>query len=182
MKAIDQIQLLNELERRVELHIREFVEIFQNLDETTLLKPGFSGGWSIAQCFEHLNTYGNYYLPLMKSKLENQNGTSDVIVFKSTWLGAYFTYLMEPGKGMKKIKTFKKHSPERELDAYSVLRTFIDQQEILLKLIKKSGNEDLNKIKIPVSISRFVRLKLGDVLQFIVAHNERHLQQARRNL
>jgi hypothetical protein len=37
---------------------------------------------------------------------------------------------------------------------------------------------NLRKVKIPISISKIVRLKLGDALLFVVYHNERHMYQA----
>jgi hypothetical protein len=43
-------------------------------------------------------------------------------------------------------------------------------------------NTDLNKIKIPISLTNLIKLKLGDVFQFIITHNERHLAQALGNL
>ena len=41
---------------------------------------------------------------------------------------------------------------------------------------------DLGKIKIPISIAPFVKIKLGDTLRFIVYHNERHIVQAQNIL
>jgi len=40
---------------------------------------------------------------------------------------------------------------------------------------------DLNQ-RLPISVASFIKLKLGDVLLFVVAHNGRHLKQANRAL
>ena len=69
-----------------------------------------------------------------------------------------------------------------DLDAAAVVAEFIQQQEVLLACLAQSRQADLNAIKIPLSISRWIKLRLGDVLQFLIAHNERHLLQAKRNL
>ncbi len=37
----------------------------------------------------------------------------------------------------------------------------------------------MNVIKIPLSITRLVKLKLGDTFRFLVAHEQRHFVQAR---
>jgi hypothetical protein len=182
MKAQNIDQLISLLEERVEQHIDTAVRIFQNLDEATLLKPSDTGGWSIAQCLEHLNRYGDYYLPEIKRRLEPGEKRQAGTVFKSSWLGTYFTNMMEPAKSTKKIKAFKAYIPQQELDAYTVVSEFITQQEQLLQYLKDARNYNLNSIKLPISISRFIRLNLGDVFQFLVAHDERHLQQANRNL
>ena len=182
MKVFIKRDLLHTLEQQVESQLTEMTGIFQNLKSEVLLKPSASGGWSMAQCFEHLNTYGHFYLPEIKKGIESQFKDSSVIYFKSTWLGNYFANLMEPKAGMKKMKAFKNHVPSVKLDAHAVIAEFIQQQEQLLKLIKLSENKDLNTIRISISISKFIKLRLGDVFRFIVAHNERHLQQGKRNL
>ncbi len=173
-------QLLETLEDQVESHINNAVKNFQNLSAEELLKPAANGGWSIAQCLWHLNSYGDYYLPKIKSGLaKNYPANPD---FKSTWLGSYFTRIMKPGAQMKKFKAFKNHIPSAELDAHQVVAEFIQQQEQLLSYLKQARQTDMNRIRIPISILSWMKLKLGDVFLFIIAHDERHLLQAKRNL
>ncbi|RYF95847.1 MAG: DinB family protein [Chitinophagaceae bacterium] len=181
MKTQSRKSLLTHLENRVEAHLRTVTASFQNLSEEQLLKPSTSGGWSIAQCLEHLNSYGRYYLPAIEQRIQ---AAKDSISpdFKSSWLGAYFTRLMEPGKKSKAMKAPKEHVPPVHLDSAKVLAEFIDQQEMLLRLLHAAADKDLNQIRVPISIAKFIRLKLGDVFGFLVAHNERHIQQALRNL
>jgi len=181
MKTVNKYQLLYALQNRVNNHLQEAIETLQNMHSATLLKPAANGGWSIAQCLEHLNRYGDYYLPAIQQELAKQNSRNTGTTFTSTWLGRYFTRMMEPKTGTKKIKAFKAYIPPVELDAHAAVANFIQQQETLLQLLQLCEKADLNKIKIPVSIAKFIRLRLGDVLQFIIAHNERHLQQAKRN-
>lgn len=182
MKQIKKEELLCALENKVEGQLRTMIGVIQNLPEQVLLQPSTTGGWSIAQCIEHLNTYGNYYLPLMRKGMNEQPNGPVSNQFKSTWLGSYFTRLMEPGKEMKKMKAFKKHIPAKELDAYAVIATFIQQEELLLELLKTARQKDLNTIRIPISISTLVKMRLGDVFQFVIVHIDRHLQQAMRNI
>jgi hypothetical protein len=172
--------LLDSLEVQVEQHLLQAIRVFQNMDERTLMEPAANGGWSIAQCLWHLNSYGHFYLPQIAAGLEKSHAHNTR--FKSSWLGAYFTRMMEPGQGSKKYKAFKDHVPPVELNAYAVVAEFIGQLELLHGYLKQARSKDLNSIKLPISISRWVKLKLGDVFQFIIAHNERHLQQAKRNL
>ena len=171
-------QLLDTIEEQVESQVNDSIKIFQNLSAEVLLKPAATGGWNIAQCLWHLNSYGDYYLPKIKSGLaKNYPGNTH---FKSTWLGRYFTRIMKPGVDMKKYKAFKDHVPPIEMDPHKVVAEFIQQQEQLLSYLKQARQTDLNKIRIPISILKWVKLKLGDVFQFIVAHNERHMQQAKK--
>jgi len=172
--------LIDALEDQVENHIQDAVRIFQNLSTEELLRPAIDGGWSIAQCLWHLNSYGDYYLPRIESGLLKKYPRHST--FKSTWLGSYFTRIMKPGSNMKKYKAFKNHIPPADMDAGKVVAEFIHQQEIMLKYLIQARETDLNRIRIPISILNWVKLKLGDVFQFIIAHDERHLQQAKRNL
>lgn len=181
MKTVDSLYLIHDLEKRIEVSINLAVTTFQNLDAPTLLKPSASGGWSIAQCLEHLNSYGDYYLPHIQTRLSNNLHAAPNPYFKSSWLGNYFIKMMLPGSG-KKYPAMKKHMPKKDLDPYKVVATFIHQQELLLSYLEMAKTKDLNAIKIPISIFPFIKLKSGDVFQFIIAHNQRHLEQAKRNL
>lgn len=171
--------LLHSLERRVEAHLNIVIGAFQNLPPERLLQQAPGGGWSIAQCLEHLNSYGRYYIPRMRQAVNNAPD-AEALVFKSSWLGDYFTRLMQPGVHARKMKAPKGHIPPAALDPARVTAEFIAQQEALLLLLRQAEKKDIGKIRIPISISRWIRLKLGDTLGFLVAHNERHLQQAQR--
>lgn len=178
MNATTKIDLLDHLNCRVQRHLDIAVSKFQNLDESTLMKPSSNGGWSIAQCLDHLNSYGDFYLPEIEKALKSSEGSPQG-KFRSGWLGGYFAKMMEPSD--KKYPALKGHIPPLNLDAYAVVIKFISQQEDLLKYLQLAAHADLN-FRVPTSISSLIKLKLGDVFQFLIAHNERHVQQALRNL
>lgn len=182
MKPVDKKQLLQHLENRVEGHISEVIRLFQNMDDEILNKSSVSGGWSITQCLDHLNSYGDYYVPLIVKKLETGSKYGDNPQFTGTWLGSYFISMMEPETGRRKYKAFKGHIPDADLNASKVVAEFLRQQEVILMCLRKAEAKNLDKIKIPISIGKFICLRLGDVFQFIIAHNERHIRQAQRNL
>ncbi|MFT3750147.1 MAG: DinB family protein [Agriterribacter sp.] len=180
MEPVNKQAFLNRLYQRVENHLYQAIHVFQNMSEQSLLMAPATGGWSIAQCLQHLNEYGNYYLPVIEQAINKHSDTANPN-FKSSWLGSYFTKMMEPETGKKKMKAFKKYDPPRQLNAYTVVAEFIQQQEQLLLLLYKASSADLNK-RIPISLTPLIRLKLGDVFQFVIAHNERHVQQAKKLL
>ena len=80
----------------------------------------------------------------------------------------------------KKLKAPKGYIIKNERDSDAVIATFLEQQEKLLLLLHQARRINLNKIKIPISIAKYIRLKLGDVFMFIIAHNIRHIRQAER--
>lgn len=182
MKAVNQQLLLRSLGDKVERHIQEAVSVFQNLPERDLLRPAADGGWSIAACLAHLNSYGDYYLPRLKAAVDCQRGMPVDATFRSSCVGRIFISMMDPATSRKKYKATAAHEPPTALDAYAVVREFVRQQEELLLSLRACQHIDLNSIQVPVSVLNWLHLKLGDALQLLIAHNQRHLDQARRNL
>lgn len=172
--------ILSTLEDQVEGHLSMAVQKFQNLQAEEISRIPSNGGWSIAECLWHLNSYGDHYLPAIEKGLASGYPASDS--FSSSWLGAYFTKLMQPGEKMKKMKAFKDHRPPLVVNPHEAVAKFIQQQETLLTLLHLSRSTDLNRIRIGISILPWLKLRLGDVFQFVIAHQERHLRQAMRLL
>jgi hypothetical protein len=170
--------LLDTLEVDVERQLQRVIASFQNLSPEMLEAQRADGGWSIAQCFAHLNSYSQYYWPRIEKGLTAGHPSNPT--FKSTWLGRYFTSIIQPSDNMKKYKAIKLHEPDAQVSGTVAVAEFIENQERLLKLLAASRSTDLNKIKIPISILPWIKLRLGDVFQFVVAHQERHLQQAEK--
>lgn len=180
MKKYNKLQVMEELESLVEKHLETAVIIYQNLSVSELTTPPTYGGWSIAQCLEHLNRYGSYYIPNIQKALSSVSQLPDSTVLKSSWFGNYFVNTMDPKTGTKKYKAFKAYVPGTIQNPHEVVATFIRQQEDLLLAIRKAFEVDVNAAKIPISISKWIRLTIGDTLRFLVAHDERHYLQAER--
>jgi hypothetical protein len=181
MKSIEKQVWLTHLEEQVDQHLQEAIR-FQNMPEAQLSKFSPSGGWSISQCLSHLNSYGQYYLPRLKTSLESQREAPASTSFTPSWLGAYLTRITDPKTSTKKFKAVAQHQPADTMPTQQVVAEFIDQQEELLRLLRKAGRVNVNAGRISVSIVPLLRLSIGEVLQFMVAHNERHIQQAKRLL
>ena len=48
-----------------------------------------SESWSALECVEHLNRYGDFYIPEIANKIRTSKHKNHEI-FKSNWLGNYF--------------------------------------------------------------------------------------------
>lgn len=155
-------------------------------DAVNLQQPA-PGSWSVVQCLEHLNGYGHHYIPRLQAAISRgeQQQLSAKPVFRSSWLGNYFTNLMKPkedGGLRSKMQAPKGHRPAPQADAQAVIAEFILQQEQLLELVDRAAKVDIRKLKVPTSLSKFIRLSTGDTLRFLVAHEQRHMLQALRAL
>ncbi len=155
------------------------VEKLKTCDLNTLTWRENAVSWSILECLEHLNLYGDFYLPQIEHNIKISK-TNPEIEFKSGFLGNYFAQSMLPKEKLNKMKTFKDKNPlNSDLDR-TVLDKCINQQIILLDLLNQSRNVSLNQVKIQTSITSLIRLKLGDTFQFFVNHIMRHLKQIDR--
>jgi hypothetical protein len=174
--------LLNDLQYRVRRMIEEVI-VLKSEDPGCLLEIPAPGKWSVTQVLEHLNSYSHYYLPAIEQAMKKNKAAK--VYFKPGWLGNYFTKLMEAGQNgqvKNKMKTPKAHRPDPQPDWLPVVNTFLAQQQQLLELLEQAKIKDIGSIRVPVSISRFIQLKMGDTFRFLVAHGERHFIQLRNVL
>jgi hypothetical protein len=140
--------------------------------------------WSVLECLEHIILSGQYYIDQINKKLSSKIPGADPLDldFKPGIIGNYSVKGMKPGPSgeiTNKMKTFKRMEPGKSnLDQEGVLADFARYQADLITVIEKSKYYNLNKVKIRSSIGNLIRFKLGDALRFVVAHNQRHIQQA----
>ena len=178
MKAINTAALREQLKSDIR-HLLMQAQQLQHLNEELLQQAPPGGGWSVAQVLEHLNIYARYYLPAIETHL-HLHQTKPATVFHSGWLGNYFTNLMKPGEqGLiaRKMKAPSNAIPSAGPHAPFMLDEFIHHQHQLLNLLDLSATAHLGKIRIPTSLSKMIRLKLGDTFRFVIAHQQRHFVQ-----
>jgi hypothetical protein len=135
--------------------------------------------WSALQCIDHLNNYGDYYLPAIARQLESASSSAPDSTFKSGILGNYFANLMKGNEGkIKKMKSPKDKLPSVSDLSLTTIDRFLKQQERLLELLTQAQDKDLVKTKVSASLHPLVKLRLGDTFRFFVYHIERHMWQA----
>jgi uncharacterized damage-inducible protein DinB len=176
-------QLQNQTEQFIDLAISQW----QMIPHTTFARKPGANKWSANECLQHLNSYSRYYLPAIETAINSAsaNNQASASEFKAGWLGHYFTELMLPkdgGRPTKKMKAPKSAQPIQILESHKVISEFIDHQEKLLQLLDKASKVNLNKIRVPTSLSKMIQLKLGDTFNFLIAHQNRHVLQTQRAL
>jgi hypothetical protein len=181
MAVFSKQALITELLDRTEL-VKASTQSFLRLTNDQLnFKPN-AGQWSIAQNFEHLNISNGANI---RNVLARISGAPDVKAdkFKSGWLGDFiYSKVMPRADGsVFKIKTGKTmHPVGGMLDGQDILQRYLQNCDMIDDILRHSATKNLQGIKIPSSVFRFVNLRLGDHLRFLIAHNERHLLQAHR--
>jgi hypothetical protein len=182
MPSYQQQKLLASLLQRSEAILDKAIAEWQMLPHDVLAAKPAPGKWSANECLQHLNNYGRYYLPAI-NKAMKVSPSAAAEQFHSGWLGNYFTRIMQPGSDGKlpmKMKSPQDYAPKTIVESHLVIAEFIEQQERLLKLLDAASHVDFNKVKVGISIAPIIKLKLGDVFMFLIAHEERHVQQAGR--
>lgn len=170
--------LLDELKNRTGHHL-QYAETLLLMPENDLNFRTSSDSWSALECLEHLNRYGDFYIPEISSKI-SASVTTPTSDFKPGLLGNYFVKSMLPKEKLSKMKTLKAMNPIHSQLDKEVVNEFIKQQQQLLDLLEKARHINLEKTKTSISISKLITLKLGDTFRFLVYHNARHIAQAER--
>ena len=78
-----------------------------------------------------------------------------------------------------KMKTPKGHRPSPDIDSKKVMDEFEQQELHMLELLHKAKSTDIGRLRIPISIAPFIKLKMGDVFGFLIVHHQRHFVQIR---
>lgn len=171
-------QLINTLVEQTQT-LMDQAERLKSRELSSLHWRSHPSSWNILECYEHLNRYGEFYLPQIASKIK-LSSTKNEPFFKPGFLGDYFANNMLPKDKLNKMKTFKDKDPLNASLDKTVIDHYLQQQVILLDLLDQSRQVSLNKVKISTSISNLIKLKLGDTFRFYINHMIRHSKQIDR--
>ena len=180
MKKFKSEDLISQLESDVRQLIAA-AEHLRQADSIKLAYPPEEGKWSAAQAIEHLNMYSRYYLPAIEKAMVHIPKEVNAW-FVPGFFGNYFTKMMMPRNVYEiknKMKTPKAYRPGRGVNVEGVFKEFFDHQNKLLQLLETARKRNLEQVRVPISISKLIRLKLGDTFRFLIAHEQRHMIQAR---
>lgn len=170
-------QLIADLTQKTEWCLQA-AKAFLELSDETLNQKEAPDRWSILECLEHLNRYSAFYVPTIESTLKEADRVPDTTPFFTGWLGNKFALSMRGNGEGTPMKTFKKMDPNGSSLRREVLLQFIRYQEETLRLLPACAQVDLTKNKTGITLTRHIRLRLGDTLRVVIYHNERHVQQA----
>lgn len=170
------------IDRVEELSIK-FNREFGHCDLATLNFKPEEKSWSIAQILAHLIKVNRSYFPLL-TQLQKGNYSLPVtgkIGFLVNFFGKTFLKLVQP-ETKKKSRTFPGWQPSEETFSEEILVKFNAVQEALKNHIENSEVLLHQKAIISSPASKFIVYRLETAFQILVAHEERHFQQAKRVL
>ncbi len=185
MRRFNKEELLNVLKNQVEI-IAEEVRKLQVLDSNILSKKPATDKWSVVECLEHLNKTSEVYLPQLNGGLENDSTMH--ASYRAGFIGNFFVKGILPKKEQVtfKMKTFAVLDPVDEisgsLTSDTVFDQFLTDQDDYLEIIERSRTADIKKPKIISAAGSILKLRFGDALRFVIAHEQRHLVQIRNTI
>lgn len=173
----------------LEEYRRQIAEIRRDTDE---LLAGVSDAqfnwrpephrWSVAECLGHLNVTGTAYLRALDRAISEarSRGLTGGGAFRSGLLGGWMTRSMEPPPRMKMKapKSILPPAPDRPLA--TVREEFMALQDEMERRLRDAEGLDLTRARVTSPVASFLRVRLGDAFGFLLAHERRHLWQARR--
>jgi len=170
--------------------LQELVDAWNEIDEQAeaLLLPlddeqfnwaPARGAWSIAQCFDHLNTANAVYLSGIRQAIAEAEAAGHLRrgPIAPTFWGRRFVRSMGPGQMKFPAPRTIRPAPRR-LKA-EVWPEFVRLHTQLRALVTGQGARlDLNRACFPNPFIRGIRMRSGTALRVIAAHDRRHLVQA----
>jgi hypothetical protein len=139
--------------------------------------------WSLIENFAHLNEYAGFYHAAFLRRIATTRFRIPREQFASSPLGRSAWVSMKLGKQnniKRKFNAPKAYNPtiHPEIVHENGVQLLLAGQQELLQVLEASIAVNMRKVKVPISISKIIRLRLGDALLFVAYHNERHMQQA----
>ena len=152
-------------------------------DEQLRWKPA-PDHWSILECLQHLNLAERYYIRTIQHKVDalglGQTQPDDQPL-KSDFVGKVMRYVVDPQVKIKlPAPGIIRPRQAQDLRPAEVMGQFMDLQTLLHTLLNKAVYLDWNTEKVISLFGNWLKLRLGDALLMLVAHTERHMNQAMR--
>lgn len=138
--------------------------------------------WGVGQCLEHLRISAVFYFDPMEASLARARAAGYNATPghrpRHTLMGRMLIWAISPRTKLR-TKNPKKISPVT-VDAETVLLEFLATQDRLAAAMTAAVGVNLSKARMRSPMNALFHLNLADAFEVLVAHAERHLNQAER--
>jgi hypothetical protein len=138
--------------------------------------------WSVGQCFDHLIVSNGEYFPIFDRVLQGEKTSNSIWEslpgLPRMW-GQMLIKSVSPD-AMRKQKAPKILAPTTSAVDAGIINRFLDQQLRVVDYLNTITAVDAEKIIITSPVARIITYSLLDACRVIVAHEQRHLLQAKR--
>ena len=155
----------------------------QLTEEQAAWRPA-PGSWSVSECIDHLASTNRAYLAELQTAARLARARNRLRRGPATpgWFGSWFVQQLEPPvKRGRKMPAPGKVRP-RELPLAEAYAGFASEQELVREFLEANADLDLAGIRFVNPFVPGLRFSLASGLHIILAHERRHLWQARQVL
>lgn len=165
----------NELKRITGL----FKEKFGSLSESQINLKSNSNSWSIGQIIEHIIKTNETYYPILE---QLENGTYKVptigkLKFITNFFGKLIHNTVEPLR-KRKVKTFPIWQPSLSNIGIDIFKKFEKHQLEMESFLERCEKFIAKGAVISSPANRIIVYKLDKAIDIIIAHEQRHYNQA----
>jgi len=170
-------QLIDQLNRVSQ----EAIDSFRALSVEQLNWKPSANEWSVAQCFEHLIVSNAGFLPLIDkvARGEHKPSLKERVPVLPRFFGTMVLKAVQP-QGQRKYKAGRGFQPSTSSISSDIITRFKTQQSELAERMRSTENLNLRNIIVTSPVASFVTYSLLDAYRIVVAHEQRHLAQAKR--
>jgi hypothetical protein len=178
---------LEELREQFEAVSAEAGELVAPLSDAQFAWRPSPGVWSIAQCVEHLNVTARAYLPALDEGIATaiRSGVYGTGPFTYNVLGRLMVRSMEPPP-LFRFKAPAIFAPpaatQPQRTRAEIMAGFRGYQVQYIDRLRQANGVDLAKAKVVSPANRLLHISLGSGFALQIAHERRHLWQARQLL
>ena len=136
--------------------------------------------WSVALCLEHLNATARVYLPQLDEGIAAaiRRGMYAEGPFTYNWIGRFMRRVVEPPPRFR-FKAPRAFQP-LERTRHEIMAAFGAYQVQYIDRLRQANGLDLARARVASPLAAWVRMSLGSAFALMVAHERRHLWQARQ--
>ena len=157
-----------------------FKNEFGSLSESEINWRPNTQQWSVAQNIYHLIVVNETYFPVLQKLRNNSYDLPWLgrIEFLTKFFGKTVLAAVQPDR-RKKMKTFPLWEPGASSFGSDILLRFEKHQDELKKLIESSQDLIEKNVVISSPANKMIVYKLETAFDIMVAHEKRHLEQAK---
>ena len=163
-------------------YIRQDVAaIVADLDEGRFTWRPAPDRWSIGECFEHLNLTAAAFIPAIDATIEDARTRSlrSEGPFVYPLFERLFVASNEPPP-RRRFRAFRAYRPPACLSPDTVMSAFSSWQDRLVERVKGADGLDLRRARRRSPILPIMKWSLGTMFALVLAHERRHIWQARQ--
>ncbi|WP_460639105.1 DinB family protein [Larkinella harenae] len=179
---MQKLETAHQIQQRIRTVLETVEREFRPLSDEQLNWKPDTRQWSITQCLQHLNLAERFYIRNLQKRVDDlglvQSNPTDQSL-QSSVSGRLLRHMVDPKTKMK-LPTVSFMKPRPDLNPRDVMAQFVELQQLLHDLLDKAPYLDWNQTPMPTLFGNWLKINVGDAFLMLIAHTERHLNQALR--